>query len=191
MTLLIIRNINLGFFEDKRGRTKNNLRRLIIHLPLSKKDFIYAQYMSSLQLFFPAFVLVILSMLFNIIEEVAIRHQFELGIMIIGVCMTYVLISLEKGILTYRYIDPRVREIGYLLLTALWIILNYISDAHPTNFIDEIINNGIGAIWFNSICSMGGRNGIYLIALALLVGHFCHMRLPMLIEKGKINDSVF
>ncbi len=185
IVLLIIRNIYTGFFQDKRKGTRKNLLELMIHLPVSKKDFILAQYINSLELFLPAFIFIIILIGFNLLTETMIREQFELGAMILGFGITYILISLEKGLLIYYYVDPRIREFGYLLLTFVWIGINYILEANPNHLIDEILNNGIGEMWFEAISSMSGIGGLVLLIIVLGIGHFCHTKLPEALERSK------
>lgn len=185
MVLLIIRSIYLSFFEDKRKGTKSNLRELTIHLPLNKKEFILASYMSSLQIFLPAFIFVVILIIFNGITENSMRYQFQLGMMILGFGITYIFISLEKGILTYYYMDPRIRELGYTVLAFIWIGTSYLSDDCFTSLIGKMNHSSRGKHLLDVICSISGVNGMLYIIVLLLIGYFCHMRLPQILERSK------
>ena len=185
MILLIIRNIYTGFFEDKRKSTKNNLRALTMHLPVSKKDFILAQYINSIQLFLPAFIFLMILIVFNRMTQSTLQCQFQLGSVILIFALTYILISLEKGIFTYYYIDPRLREISYWILAIIWGWIDYILEMRSGNFIDEIVNNGIGKQWFIVICSFGELKGIFLMIVTFIGGYFCHVKLSEELERSK------
>jgi len=185
MVLLIIRNVYMGFFEDKRASTKNNLRALTMHLPISKKDFVLAQYIGSIYLFLPAFFVMVCLIIFSMIAEKSLLYQFELGTVLIAFGITYSATSLEKGMLTYYYLDPRIRELVYSVGTIFWMILNYIIEVEETGQLASIINIGQEPLWFQGICHLGGLYGLPMIGLILFIGYWCQMRLPLILERRK------
>lgn len=185
IVLLIIKNIYTGFFEDKRESTKNNLRALTMHLPVSKNDFILAQYIGSICLFLPAFIFMLSLIIFSIIGEKSLMYQFELGMVLLGFGLTYSIVSLEKGLLTYYYLDPRIREVSYLAITFLWMMANYFIEIKKIGQAEKILNDNQGQLWFQGICSLGGVNGIVLILFIIMIGYWCQMRLPIMLERRK------
>lgn len=185
IVLLIIKNIYTGFFEDKRESTKNNLRALTIHLPISKKDFILAQYIGSIYLFLPAFIFMLSLIILSIVGEKSLIYQFELGTVLLGFGLTYSIVSLEKGLLTYYYLDPRIREVSYLAITLLWMMVNYFIEVEETGQVARIVDCKQGRLWFQGICSLGGVNSVFLMLFIILIGYWCQMRLPIMLERRK------
>lgn len=185
VVLLIMRSMHTGFFEDKRKGTKNSLRALTIHLPISRKDFMLAQYIGSVSVFLPAFILLISLLVLNTIGIKDIAYQFGLG-MITGVFgLTYCLISLEKGLLNYYYIDPRFREVGYLMVAFLWMCINYYIELEDTSRFQVMIDQYQDAVWFKWISCLSGMEGMISMIVILLIGYYCQMRLPIILERRR------
>lgn len=185
MMMLIMKSIYTSFFTDRRKGTKNNLRELTIHLPLSKKDFVMAHYIRSLEIFFPAFIFLIVAIALNILLDSNLRCEIQLGIMILGFCISYILISLEKGICTYYYVDPRIREVSYMLLAFVWVGIEELLTESLTLYIDKMILSDRGKNCLEFVCSMGELKGIVLILGVVILGYFCQVKLPERLERSK------
>lgn len=186
IVLLTIRSIYTGFFEDKRQGTKNSLRALTIHLPISKRDFIMAQYIGNLYLFIPAYIMIAFFEISNSINPREMIYQFLYGMVIIGFNLTYCLISLEKGILNYYYVDPRLREAMYLCLTFLWMGINYMIESKGIDSLIKVVLEGReNKLWVLGICKLGQAWGLILVAAALLIGYLCSAKLPVKLERRK------
>ena len=186
VVLLTIRSIYTGFFEDKRQGTKNSLKALTVHLPINKRDYIMAQYIGNLYLFIPAYIMVAFFEISNSINQQEVMYQFLYGMIIIGFNITYCLISLEKGMLNYYYVDPRFREAAYLCLTFLWMWINYLVESSG---IDTIVNALLvgkeNELWFMIVCKLGQAWGLILVAVALFMGYLCSAKLPVRLERRK------
>lgn len=185
IVLLIIRSIYTGFFEDRRKGTKNNLRELTIHLPISRKDFILAQYIGSLYLFAPAFILTICLIMFNLLAQANDVYRFNLGVIILFFNITYSVICLEKGILTCCYIDPRIREMAYLSLTFAWMGVNYMMESGDNQILFKMIVEYHEQLWLHIFCNFGGMGGILLTIVALVGGYLSSVKLPAILERRK------
>lgn len=185
VVLLVIRSIYTGFFEDKREGTKNSLKALTIHLPISKKDFIWAQYIGSLYVFLPAFILLISLIVLNHVGNREGAYQLGLGIITGVFGLTYCIMSLEKGLFNYYYIDPRFREAGYLIITFIWMAMNYFIGLETSNKLEWMISQYPKSLWIKGMCGLSGGLGIIFIIIMLIIGYFFQMKLPIILERRR------
>jgi len=183
--LSIMRSIYTGFFEDKREGTKNNLRALTIHLPISKKEFILAQFLGDMYLYLPAFVLVSCLLTFNILGDKGEQYTFLLGGMVACFWITYILFSLEKGLCTYYYINPRIREIIYTVFTFMWIGIGYYIESENSNLLVDMVYQNKGTLWVRGISLLGRLGGFLCLGLAFIGGYLLSVKLPLYIERRK------
>lgn len=185
IVLLIIRSIYTGFFEDRRKGTKNNLRELTLHLPISRKDFILAQYIGNLYLFAPAFILTICLIIFNLLGQANEVYRFNLGVIIVFFNITYLMTCLEKGLLTCCYMDPRIRETAYLALTFAWMGVNYIMESGDNQFLYKMIMGYQKECLLHIFRNFGGVGGILLTIAVLVGGYLSSVKLPVILERRK------
>ncbi len=183
--LLIIRSIYTGFLEDKRESTKNNLRALTVHLPISKQEFIEAQFLGNMYAYLPAFVLVSALLTFNILGGKNEDYTFLLGGMVASFSLTYLILSLEKGICTYYYINPRIREMIYIIFTFMWMGIAYYIELENGNSLVHIMYQKEGTLWIRCISSLGRFSGFLCLGLAFIGGYLLNVKLPLYIERRK------
>lgn len=181
--LLTIRSIYTGFFEDKRQGTKNNLRALTVHLPISKQEFILAQFLGNVYVYLPAFVLACCLITFNALEGMSIQYTFLLGVIVACFSATYILFSLEKGLCTYYYINPRIREVIYTLLTFTWIGIGYYIELENGNLLWRTVYQNKKIFWVKGVSWFGGLGGFLCLALAFIGGYILSVKLPLYIER--------
>ena len=183
--LLTIRSIYTGFLEDKREGTKNNLRALTVHLPISKQEFILAQFLGNMYVYLPAFLLVSCLLTFNILTGKNEDYTFFLGNMVVGFSVTYVLVSLEKGLCTYYYINPRIREILYTIFTFIWMGVACYIQLEDSNLLRHIVYQKLGGLWIRDLSSLGRLGGFVCLGLAFIGGYLLSVKLPLYIERRK------
>lgn len=183
--LLTIRSIYTGFFEDKRQGTKNNLRALTVHLPISKQDFILAQFLGNMYVYLPAFIVASCLIVFNILQDINVQYTFLLGSIVACFSMTYILFSLEKGLCTYYYLNPRIREIIYTLFTFIWMSISYYIESQNSNNLWAIAYDNRKLFWVRGISSFGRLGGFLCLGLSFIGGYILSVRLPAYIERRK------
>lgn len=181
--LLTIRSIYTGFFEDKREGTKNNLRALTVHLPISKQEFILAQFLGNVYVYLPAFVLASCLITFNALGGMSIQYTFLLGVIVACFSATYILFSLEKGLCTYYYINPRIREVIYTLVTFTWIGIGYYIELENGNLLWRTVYQNKKIFWVKGVSWFGGLGGFLCLALAFIGGYILSVKLPLYIER--------
>lgn len=181
--LLTIRSIYTGFFEDKRQGTKNSLRALTVHLPISKQEFILAQFLGNVYVYLPAFVLASCLIIFNALKGMSIQYTFLLGVIVACFSATYILLSLEKGLCTYYYINPRIREIIYISLTFTWIGIGYYIEVGNGNLLWRAVYQNKQIFGVRGISWFGGLGGFLCLGLAFIGGYILSVKLPLYIER--------
>lgn len=182
MIILILRSINTSFSVDRRLGTKKDLSAVTMHLPVSKMDFVLAQYMENLYLYFPAFLLILGIIVANILLPYPTLLRFEGGFIILIFSFTYVVSALERGILTFGYLDPRVREVGYLLLIVIWFVIFLFTQGDRWSFIIQIIEQHQEALWFKWICDLSQIKGLILFFISVMLGYFNYVKIPKILE---------
>lgn len=182
---LCIRSIYTVFFEDKRQGTKNSLKALTVHLPINKKDFILAQYLENIYLFLPAFILMTVLIFLNIAQIHTSWYSCLLGVMNILFCITYCLISLEKGLLIHYYVDPRIREIIYIAGAFIWLGINYLLEHDNKDVLWQILSINDSTQTIKLINKLGQGIGFICLILAFIVGYLLGVTLPVVLERGK------
>lgn len=182
--LLIICSIYMGYFEDRRDGTKNNLKELTMQLPVSRKEMLMAQYIGMLCVFSPIFLLFIFLNILNIMQENSFYYSFLLGVQVIGYSLTFCIISAERGIFNVYYIDPRIRECVYAVIAILWMIESYsIQKEEPLNLQQQIEVYGLtGPVTW--IEYMGYVGGILLLMIVVVIGYLLSVKLPLKIERN-------
>lgn len=182
MIILILRSINTSFSVDRRLGTKKDLSAVTMHLPVSKMDFVLAQYMENLYLYFPAFLLILGIIVANILLPYPTLLRFEGGFIILIFSFTYVVSALGRGILTFYYLDPRVREVGYLLLIVIWFVIFLFTQGDRWSFIIQIIEQYQEALWFKWICDLSQIKGLILFFISVMLGYFNYVKIPKTLE---------
>lgn len=183
--LLTIRSIYTGFFEDKRQGTKNNLRALTAHLPISKQDFILAQFLGNMYVYLPAFIVASCLIVFNILQSINAQYTFLLGSIVACFSITYILFSLEKGLCTYYYLNPRIREIVYTFFTFIWMSISYYIESQNINNLWSMMYEDRKLLWVRGISSLGRLGGLLCLGLAFIGGYILSVKLPGYIERRK------
>lgn len=182
MIILILRSINTRFSVDRRLGTKKDLSAITIHLPVSKMDFVLAQYMENLYLYFPVFLLIIGIIVANILLPHSKLLQFEIGFIILIFSFTYVISALGRGLLTFYYLDPRVRESGYLLLIVIWFMVFLFAQGDRWSFIIQVIEQRQECLWFKWTCSLSQIKGLILVFISVVLGYFNYVKVPKILE---------
>lgn len=182
MIILILRSINTSFSVDRSLGTKKDLSAITMHLPVSKMDFVLAQYMENLYLYFPVFLLIVGIIVANILLPYPTLLQFEVGFIILIFSFTYVVSALGRGILTFCYLDPRVREVGYLLLIVIWFVIFLFTQGDRWSFIIQIIEQYQEALWFKWICDLSQIKGLILFFISVMLGYFNYVKIPKILE---------
>ena len=182
MIILIMRSVNTTFSVDRRLGTKKDLSAITMHLPVSKMDFVLAQYMENLYLYFPAFLLIVGIIVANILLPHPILLQFEVGFIVLIFSFTYVVSALGSGILTFYYLDPRVREAGYLVPIVIWFAVFLFTQGDRWLFIIQIIEQHQGCLWFKWICDLSQTKGLILFFISVMLGYFNYVRIPKMLE---------
>lgn len=183
MIVLIMRSINTNFSVDRRIGTKKDLRAMTIHLPISKKDYILAQYIENLYLYAPAYILVMGLIIFNMIMKHPLLYQFEVGIIILTFTLTYIVNAVGKATLTIYYLDPRIREVGYIILVTIWISLFLFTQSNRIQMLVGIVESYREEMWFRCICRLSQTSGCVLCLISLAIGYFCYVRMPERLER--------
>lgn len=183
--LLTIRSIYTVFFEDKRKGTKNNLRALTVHLPINKQEFILAQFLGDMYVYLPAFVLVSCLITFNVLGRKNVQYTFLLGGIVACFSITYILLSLEKGLCLCYYINPRIREIIYTLFTFIWMGIGYSIEIENSSFLLQIVYQDKSMFWVEGISLLGRLGGFLCLGLAFIGGYILSVKLPLYIERRK------
>ena len=182
--LLIICSIYMGYFEDRRDGTKNNLKELTMQLPVSRKEMLTAQYIGMVCVFLPIFLLFIFLNVLNSIQENSFSYSFLLGIQVIGYSFTFCIISAERGLFNVYYVDPRIRECVYASIAVLWMVESYsIQQGEPFNLQQQIEACGLTGL-VTGIKYMGYMGGILLLMIVIVIGYLLSVKLPLKIERN-------
>lgn len=182
MIILVMGSVNTIFSVDRRQGTKKNLSAITMHLPVSKMDFVLAQYMENLYLYLPAFLLIIGIIIFNMIVPHPLLLQFEVGVIILTFSITYVVSALGKGLLTYYYLDPRLRELGYLIFIIIWFVVFLFTQGDRWVLIAQMIEQHMESSWFKWICDLSQIKGLILFLISVMLGYFNYVRIPKILE---------
>lgn len=187
----IARSIYTGFTEVKKESGKSNFKAWAMQLPVSKEDVIKAQFIDLLLCTFPALLIIVYMIVSIQLFGGSTILKVYTGITVLILSVLFLATCFEKRLLTYFFINSRIRETYYVGVAALSAFIIYM----PREVLGKI--KGFQAVTYSGVNSkslyymiqglnfLGSLWGIVALILTGMIGYYLSCYIPKKIYRLK------
>ncbi len=173
--------IYTGFTEDTRVYCKNSFRQLAIQLPVSKYDFMKAQFMDSMIGFSSSIIAMCFMLITNIVFERSEEICTYVGLGVVFFFIILVIQGIERGISNAIVVNMTIKYcfyVGILLVVGLVVLSTKRQEINVMLMLEK------KTMWLVYLCRrLDGVWGGLTLALGIAINYVCTFKIPYLINK--------